>query len=453
MSGRERANQRIKVLASHLEADGQQDDGAALERQLTLAGLGTTAEFEFAQNMTSFPPAKHDALGLDGLLGPQEREVRDRVRQFAERDIAPVIADYWERAEFPFPLVPGFQKLGIGGGSLKGYGCQGLSLLSCAMAGIELARVDGSCSTFFLVHTFLSTLTVGMLGSEEQKRELLPDMASFRKVGCWALTEPSNGSDASALTTTATRVAGGWRLNGRKRWIGNSTFADIAVIWARNSETGAVNAFIVRKGNPGYSAKKMENKIALRCVQNGDILLSDCFVPDADRIPGVSGFGDTNKVLALSRVMVAWQPVGLALGAYDMCARYLSQRRQFGAPLASFQLMQEKLQRMLSTIQAMWLMAWRLTQLCEAGSMTHEQASLVKAWTTLRGREVVSLGRELLGGNGILSDFLVAKAFCDAEAYYSYEGTYEVNALVAGRGATGISSIKPPRRGGAQVQA
>ncbi|PSC71354.1 Acyl-coenzyme A oxidase peroxisomal [Micractinium conductrix] len=450
----QRAKDRLAVLGGHLGTKDEhgEDEVTVLERQLTLAGLGgTTPEFEFAQNMTVFPQAKHDVLGLDGLLTAEEREVRDRVRAFAEKEIAPVIYPFWERAEFPFELVPGFQRLGIGGGTVKGYGCQGLSMLACAMAGIELARVDGSCSTFYLVHTFLATLTIGLLGSEEQKQELLPGLGNFKTVGCWALTEPSNGSDASALTTTARRVQGGWVLNGRKRWIGNAPWCDVAVIWARNQESSAVNAFIVRcKENPGYSAKKMENKIALRCVQNGDITLKECFVPDSDRIPGVTGFGDTNKVLALSRVMVAWQPVGLAMGAYDMAARYLSQRQQFGAPLASFQLMQEKLQRMLSTVQAMWLMAWRLTKLCEAGTMTHEQASLCKAWTTLRGREVVALGRELLGGNGILAEFLVAKHFCDLEAYFSYEGTYEINALVAGRGATGISAIKPPRRGAVQ---
>lgn len=278
------------------------------------------------------------------------------------------------------------------------------------------ARVDGSMSTFFLVHTFLATLTLGLLGSDEQKAELLPGMAAFRKVGCWALTEPSNGSDASALTTTARRTRGGWILDGRKRWIGNAPFADVIIVWARNEETQAVNAFIVRKDNPGFRCTKIENKIALRCVQNGDIELQGAFVPDSDRLPGVSSFADTNKVLAISRIMVAWQPVGLAQGAYDACVRYVTQRSQFGAPLGAFQLVQEKLQRMLSTVQAMWLMTWRLTRLYEAGTMTHEQASLVKAWTTLRGREVVSLGREILGGNGILSDFLVGKAFCDMEA-------------------------------------
>jgi acyl-CoA oxidase len=414
----------------------------------TLAiGTGLTSEFSFAQNMTVFPPAKHDALGLSELLTAEERAVQQRCRAFAEKEVAPIIADYWERAEFPFKLVPAFENLGIGGGNLTGHGCQGNSLMACAMAGVELARVDGSVSTFFLVHTFLGALTIGLLGSESQKREFLPDMATFKKVGCWALTEPSNGSDASALTCTARRTQGGWILNGRKRWIGNGTFADVIIIWARNEETKQINSFIVRKGNPGFKATKIENKIALRCVQNADIELKNAFVSDSDRLPGVESFADTNKVLAISRIMVAWQPVGLAFGAYDAALRYVGQRQQFGAPLAAFQLVQEKLQRMLATAQAMWLMAYRLTKLHDEGGMSHEQASLVKAWNTAKGREVVALGRELLGGNGILSDFLVAKAFCDLEAYYSYEGTYEINALVAGRGVTGLAAFKPaPQR-------
>lgn len=222
-----------------------------------------------------------------------------RVRHFAETEVAPIITPYWERAEFPFPLLPKIKQLGIGGGHLTGPGCQGLSVTACAMAAVELARVDGSVSTFFLVHTFLATLTVGLLGSEKQKQELLPAMAAFDKVGCWALTEPSNGSDAAALTTTARRTKDGWILNGRKRWIGNAPFADIIIIWARNEETNQVNAFIVRKGNPGFRATKIENKIALRCVQNGDIVLDNAFVPDGDRLPGVNSFADTNKVCRL----------------------------------------------------------------------------------------------------------------------------------------------------------
>lgn len=217
-------------------------------------------------------------------------------------------------------------------------------------------------------------------------------------------------------------------------------------MWARSSETGQINAFIVRKGNPGFRATKIERKISLRCVQNADIHLVGAFVPDADRLPGVNSFADTAGVLAMSRCMVAWQPVGLVTGVYDMVLRYTSQRRQFGAPLASFQLVQERLSRMQATIQAMYLMCHRLSQLYDAGRMSHEQASLVKAWTTARAREVVALGRECLGGNGIVADFLVAKAFVDAEAYYTYEGTYDVNALVAARGQTGYAAFKTAGR-------
>ncbi|KAF5194609.1 Acyl-coenzyme A oxidase 4, peroxisomal, partial [Thalictrum thalictroides] len=201
--------------------------------------------------------------------------------------------------------------------------------------------------------------------------------------------------------------------------------------------------FIVNKGAPGLKATKIENKIGLRMVQNGDILLQKVFVPDEDRLPGVNSFQDTSKVLAVSRVMVAWQPIGIAMGVYDMCLRYLKERKQFGVPLAAFQINQEKLVRMLGNVQAMFLVGWRLCKLYESGKMTAGHASMGKAWITLRAREAVSLGRELLGGNGILADFLVAKAFCDLEPIYTYEGTYEINSLVTGREVTGVAAFKP----------
>lgn len=204
-----------------------------------------------------------------------------------------------------------------------------------------------------------------------------------------------------------------------------------------------MDRFIVKKGTPGYRATKIENKIGLRMVQNGDIVMENAFVPDKDRLPGINSFADTNKVLAVSRIMVAWQPIGIAMGVYDICHRYLLERKQFGAPLAALQINQEKLVRMLGNIQAMFLLGWRLCKIYEAGKMTPGQASLCKAWNTKRARETVALGRELLGGNGILADFLVAKAFCDLEPIYSYEGTYEINALVTGREITKIAAIKP----------
>ncbi|KAK9820949.1 hypothetical protein WJX81_003664 [Elliptochloris bilobata] len=449
---------RLRVLSAHLEPTAARgaanEDGTGVQRR-DVRAVEEYEGFPQAQTMVIFPPAVSDVFRFDDLLSAEERGIRNRTRAFMEKEIAPVIADFWERAEFPHHLIPRLATLGLGGATLTGYGCPGQSMLGAAMGVTEVARVDGSISTFFLVHNSLAVLTIGLLGSEEQKRELLPHMAQLQLIGAWGLTEPSNGSDASALTTTARKVDGGWVLNGRKRWIGNATFADVICIWARNTDTKQVNCFIVRKGAKGLRTEKIQNKISLRCVQNADIYLDNCFVADSARLPGVNSFKDTNKVLAISRIMVAWQPVGLAMGVYDMCARYVRERRQFGAPLGAFQLVQERLSRMLGDVQAMFLMAWRLSVLHEQGKMTHEAASMAKAWTTLRGREVVALGRELLGGNGIVADFLVAKAFCDMEAYYTYEGTYDVNVLVAGRGITSSAAFRapPPRQANAQVQA
>ncbi|KAH7366368.1 hypothetical protein KP509_18G075600 [Ceratopteris richardii] len=416
------------------------------EEQNISSAMNISLAFPQATSAAKFPPSVSDYYQLDDLLTPEEIAVRVRVRDTAEREIAPIIARYWERAEFPFELVPSLAKLKVAGGTIKGYGCPGLSVVGSALAMAEIARVDASCSTFMMVHTCLAMLTIAMCGNKNQKERYLPSLASLDRVSCWALTEPDYGSDASSLSTIATKVSGGWILNGQKRWIGNSTFADVCVVFARNTQTNEINGFLVKKGSPGYSAKKIENKIGLRIVQNGDIILQNVFVPDEDRLSGINSFKDTAKVLAVSRIVVAWQPIGISMGVYDMCHRYLQERKQFGVPLASFQLCQEKLVRMLGNIQAMALMGWRLCKLYEAGKMTPGQASLAKAWNTLRARETVALGRELLGGNGIVADFLVAKAFCDLEPIYTYEGTYEVNSLVTGREVTGLASFKAPKR-------
>jgi acyl-CoA oxidase len=434
---------RLRVLAAHLNADPCADAGVAMQPTRAM-GSGLTEQFPQAQNMSDFPAAAHDLLGLDGLLTTEERCTRDAVRQFMETEVAPIIADHWERASFPFEIIPKLRTLNLGGATLSGYSCAGQSIMAAAMTVVEMARVDASCSTFLMVHNSLCMLTIGLLGSEQQKQELLPSLASLEQIGAWGLTEPSNGSDASALQTTAEKVPGGWKLNGQKRWIGNATFADVVVIWARNMDTKQVNAFIVKKGTPGFRTTKIENKISLRVTQNADIHMADVFVPDTARLTGVNSFKDTNKVLAVSRIMVAWQPVGMAMGAYDMCVRYLGQRQQFGAPLSAFQLSQDKLARMLGNIQGMFLMCWRLSKLSEEGKMDHGMASNVKAWTTTQGREVVAMARELLGGNGVVADFLVGKQFCDMEAIFTYEGTQQVNSLVSGRDITGVAAFRAP---------
>ncbi|XP_076925738.1 acyl-coenzyme A oxidase 4, peroxisomal-like [Bidens hawaiensis] len=409
--------------------------------------LDISKAFPQATPASIFPPCTLDYYQFVDLLTPEEQALRLKVRECVERDVSPIMAKYWEKAEFPFEIVTKLSALNIAGGTIKGYGCPGLSVTANALATAEIARVDASCSTFILVHSSLAPLTISLCGSELQKQNYLPSLAKLDTIACWALTEPECGSDASGLRTTATKVHGGWIIEGQKRWIGNSTFADVQLIFAKNKDTNQINGFIVKKNVPGLQATKMENKIGLRMVQNGDILLQKVFVPDEDRLPGVNSFQDTSKVLAFSRVMVSWQRIGIAMGVYDICieiigSRYLQERRQFGAPLAAFQINQQKLVQMLSNVQAMFLMVWRLCKLYESGKMTLGHASLGKSGITLRARETVALGRELLGGNGILTDFLAAKAFNDLETIYTYEGTYDINTLVTGREITGIASFK-----------
>ncbi|KAG2612228.1 acyl-coenzyme A oxidase 4, peroxisomal-like isoform X2 [Panicum virgatum] len=390
----------------------------------------------------AFPAAVSDYYQLDELLTPEEKSLRIKIRRFMENEVAPIIPKYWERAEFPFHLIPKLGSLGFLGGIIKGHECPGLSATAYGICISEVARVDASIASFCLVQSCLAMLCIAQLGSEAQDK-YLPSLSKLHKVCAYAMTEPEYGSDASSLNTVARKVPGGWVLNGRKRWPGNSSFADVLVVLARNTSTNQVNGFIVDGGSPGLKISKIENKVSMRIVQNCDIELENVFVSDDDRLPGANSFQDLVNSLAFSRVMAAWVSIGIAVGVYDACQRYLGERKQFGVPLAAFQLNQEKLVRMLGNIQAMWLLGWRLSKLHSSSKMTIGQASLGKAWITKQARETVALGRELLGGNGIVTDFHVGKAFCDLETVYTYEGSYEVNALIVAREITGISSIRP----------
>ncbi|XP_020585842.1 acyl-coenzyme A oxidase 4, peroxisomal-like [Phalaenopsis equestris] len=414
-----------------------------MRSQIGLPALEISAAFPQATPGSVFPPMTCDYYQFNDLLNHEEKSLRIKVREVMEKEVAPIIARYWEKAEFPFHLIPKLASMNVNGGTIKGYGCPGLSITGNAIATAEIARVDASCSSFILVHSSVALLTIALYGSEFQKQQYLPSLAQLKTVVCWALTEPDYGSDASSLQTSATKVSGGWELNGQKRWVGNCTFSDVFVVFARNKSTDQINGFIVKKDVPGLSATKIENKIGLRIIQNGDILFNKVFVPDEDWLPGVNSFQEVNKILSFARIMVSWQAIGISMGVFDMCHRYAGERKQFGAPLAAFQLTQEKLVRMLGNIQAMMLLGWRLCKLYESGKMTVGHSSLAKAWTTKIAKETVSIGRELLGGNGLLADFYVAKAFCDLETIFSYEGTYDINSMVAAREITGFACFKP----------
>jgi glutaryl-CoA dehydrogenase len=359
-----------------------------------------------------------------------------------DEQVQPIINDYWTRGRTPLELIPAMAELGIAGTQYSGYGCPGRSPLTDGMISMELSRGDPSISTFMGVHGGLAMGTIYLCGSEEQKERWLPRMARMELIGAFGLTEPDAGSDvARGLRTTARRDGDSWVLNGQKKWIGNASFADLIIIWARDEETDRVLGFVVEKDTAGFTAVDLEDKIALRAVQNALITLEDVRVPEENRLQEAHSFRDTANVLRMTRAGVAWSAVGCARGAYEHALRYAMDRTQFGKKIVEFQLVQDLLVRMLSNITASAALCARLSQLQGEGRMTDEHASMAKAFSTVRMRETVGWARELMGGNGILLENNVGRYVADAEAIYSYEGTREVNTLIVGRAVTGKSAI------------
>src|SRR5580698_29544 len=379
---------------------------------------------------------------LEQSLEPEGRQFLHRIREFMEKSVQPVINHYWTREEFPFDLLGEFRQLGIPGQLYQGYGCPGGGFLLDGMIAMELARVDPSIGTFFGVHGGLAMGSIYLCGSQEQKERWLPEMARMEKIGAFGLTEPDVGSGvAGGLTTTARRDGTEWVLDGQKKWIGNATFADYVIIWARSLEDDQVKGFVVAGDTPGFETSKQKDKIALRVVQNAHITLDGVRVPEENRLQQANSFRDTAKVLRMTRAGVAWMATGCARGAYEHALAYTRTRQQFGKPIASFQLIQNHLVEMLSNLTAMQTMVFRLSQLQDEGRLTDEHASLAKVFCTLRTRDIVSRAREVMGGNGILLQYDVARFVADAEAIYSYEGTKEINSLIVGRAITGYSAF------------
>jgi glutaryl-CoA dehydrogenase len=391
----------------------------------------------------ALPVPNGDFYQLVELLNPDELAVVKKVRAYMDAKVKPIINKYWSDDAFPFELLPSFKELGIGGLGFEGYGCAGGSQKLFGFVAMELARVDPSFGTFFGVHSGLAMGSIYLDGSEEQKQKWLPQMARFEKIGCFGLTEPLTGSGASGgLTTTAKRDGDSWILNGQKRWIGNAPWCDLSIIWARDVADNQVKGFIVEnKSTPGFSVEKIEHKVALKVVQNGQITMKDVRIPDANRLQAGNSFRDTARVLRMTRYMVGWASTGAQMGAFENTLAYTQSRLQFGKPIASFQLVQDLLAKMLGNLTACQCLMLRLAQLDDEGKLGDHHAALAKAFCTSKSRETVAWGRELLGGNGIVADYNVARFFCDVEALYSYEGTYQMQNLIVGKAITGIGAF------------
>ena len=387
-----------------------------------------------------------EALGTD-FFSVQEQFTEEQwerfigTRRFVDEEVLPVIGDYWERAEMPWPLLRQLPGLNIVGEDIKGYGCAEMSPMACGLVSMELHRGDGSLGTFLGVHAGLAMESIAMCGSEEQKARWLPAMATMDKIGAFALTEPDHGSDSIGLETTARREGSEWVLDGAKRWIGNATIADLVIVWARNTEDGQVNGFVVETPTDGFEAAKIEGKLALRSVWQADITLDGVRVPAENRLSEAHSFKDTGRVLVTTRSTCAWAALGHATAAYDTALTYAKQRKQFGKTLASFQIVQQRLVRMLAELTGMQLYCVQIGHLAEVGRLSPTVAGLAKMNNTRKAREIIADARDLLGGNGILMENQVMRHMADIEGIHTFEGTETMQTLIVGRDITGVTAF------------
>jgi glutaryl-CoA dehydrogenase len=392
------------------------------------------------------PPALGRALASDYFflrdqLTAAQIELLETVREFVDDEVLPVIGGYWERAELPWPLIKRLGELGVVGDDIAGYGCPALDPVSCGLVHMELNRGDGSLGTFLGVQAGLAMKSIAMLGSAGQRERWLPELARVEALGAFALTEPEHGSDSVGLETSARRDGGDYVLDGRKRWIGNGTIADVVVVWARG-EDGNVGGYLVEpKLTPGYCASVIEGKGSARAVWQADIRLDQVRVPAENRLPGARSFKDASRVLAATRSSCAWAALGHAVAGYDAALTYSKQRTQFGRPLCSFQIVQDRLVRMLAEVTAMQLYCLQLGRLAEAGRFSDTVAGLAKLHNTTKARQVLADARDMLGGNGILLENHVIRHMADIEAIHTYEGTATMQTLIVGRDITGVSAF------------
>lgn len=387
-----------------------------------------------------------DYYRCDELLTGEQKMVRDTVRAWVDDKVMPIIAGHYRDGTFPLGLVAEMGHLGLLGANLpESYGASGLDNVAYGLIMQELERGDSAIRSFASVQGSLVMYPIFTYGSEEQKRKWLPKLAKGEAIGCYGLTEPDAGSDPGSMTTRAKRDGSEWILNGAKMWITNGTIADVAVVWARTDE--GINGFLVEKGTPGFSAPEMKGKLSLRASVTSELIFEDARVLDSSRLPKAQGLGAPLSCLNQARYGIAWGAVGAAQACYDEALRYAKERVMFGGPIARFQLVQDKLVKMVAGMTQAQLLVWRLGKLKDAGTLRHQQVSLAKMQCVSMARDAARDARDILGANGILDEYQAMRHMHNLESVYTYEGTHDIHKLVVGADITGFEAFRAPATG------
>jgi glutaryl-CoA dehydrogenase len=381
-----------------------------------------------------------DFFRVDDLLSEDEKLVRETTRDFVQEKVLPIIDRHFEAATFPSELVEEMGRLGMLGANLpEEYGCTAMNNVAYGLVMQELERGDSALRSFASVQGSLVMYPIFMFGSEEQKRTWLPKLAAGEKIGCFGLTEPDHGSDPGSMMTRAERKGSRWILNGAKSWITNGTIADIAVVWAKVD--GQIRGFLVEKGQKGFSAPEIRHKMSLRASVTSQLLFEDCEIPEQNLLPGSSGLKSPLMCLNQARYGIAWGALGAAMACYHTALEYSRERKQFGGPIARFQLVQEKLVTMLTEITKGQLLALQLGRIKDSGKLNQTQISLAKRNNVAMALETARLARDLLGANGISLEFPVIRHMCNLESVKTYEGTHDIHTLIIGESITGFSAV------------
>ena len=381
-----------------------------------------------------------DFYDLDAELTEEERLVRDNVRRMVDEEVIPVIADHYRNGTFPMDLIPRFAQMGLLGANLQGYGCAGMGQVAYGLICQELERGDSGIRSFCSVQGSLCMYPIWAYGSEAQKERWLPPMARGEVIGCFGLTEPDFGSNPAGMVTKAEKTAGGYRLNGAKRWITNGNIAQVAIIWAKLD--GVIRGFVVPTDTKGFTAEKMEDKMSLRASVTSELILEDVEVGEDAILPNVKGLKGPLGCLTQARSGIAFGVIGAAMACYECALDYAKDRVQFSRPIAGYQLVQQKLVHMVNEITKGQLLALRLMRLKEQKKMTPQQVSLAKRNNCFHALEIARMSRDILGGNGIMFEYPIARHMLNLETVYTYEGTHDIHTLIVGQAITGLAAFE-----------